>query len=55
MPGSRFFVVLAGMTRGITMSPSVVLISGVGWLCTGVFVEFGDDGSEFGDILQCFD
>ena len=54
MPGSRFFAVSDGMSRGITMSPAVVPISGVGWLCAGIFVDFGNDGSEFGDILECF-
>ena len=55
MPSYRFFAVSAGMSRGITMSPSVVPISGVGWLCAGIFVEFGNDGSEFGNILECLD
>ena len=55
MPGSRFFVVSAGMSRGITMSPVVVPISGVGWICAGIFVEIGNDGSKFGDIIECFD
>ena len=39
MPGSRFFAVLAGMVRGITMSPAVVPISGGGRLCAVIFVE----------------
>ena len=55
MPGSRFLVVSDGMSRGITMIPAVVKISGVGWLCAGIFVEVGNDGSEFGNILECFD
>ena len=55
MPVSRFFAVSAGVARGITMSPSVVPITGVGWICAGVFVDIGNDGSEFGDILECFD
>ena len=37
------------------MSPAVVPISGVGWLCDGVFVEVDNDGSAFGDILECLD
>ena len=32
-PGPRFFAVSAVISRGITMSPAVVPISGVGWLC----------------------
>ena len=55
MPGSRFFAVSAGISRGITMSLAVVPISGAGGLCAGIFVEVGNDGSEFGDILECFD
>ena len=55
MPGSRFFVILAGMVQGITMSPEVVLISGVGWPCAGIFVDISQGSSEFGDILNCFD
>ena len=52
MPGSRFFAVSAGMVRGITMIPAVVPISGAGWPCAGIFVEIGQGGSEFGDILK---
>ena len=52
MPGYRFFAVLAGIYIGITMSPEVVPIYGVGWLCTGIFFEVGNGGSEFGDILE---
>ena len=55
MPGSRFFAVSDGMYRGITMSPAVVPISGVGWFCAGIFVEIVNDVSDFGDILECFD
>ena len=55
MPVSRFFAVSAGVARGITMSPTVMPISGVERLHTGVFVSVGHDGSEFGDLLECFD
>ena len=55
MHGSRFSAVSAGMVQGVTMSPAVVPIYGVGWPCTGIFVEIGQGGSEFGDILKCFD
>ena len=55
MPGSMFLVFLAGMSRGITMSPVVVPISGVGWICAGIFVDVGNDGSEFGEILEYFE
>ena len=46
------FTVSAGISRGITTSPAVVPISGVGWLCAGIFVEVSNDSSEFGDILE---
>ena len=55
MTGFRFFTVLAGMIQGITMSPAVVPIYVVGWLCAGIFVDIGQGGSEFGDIFECFD
>ena len=55
MPGYRFCAVLANISRGITMRPTVVPISVVGWLCAGIFVCVGNYGSEFGDILECFD
>ena len=32
VPGCRFFAVSAGMFTGITMSPALVPISGVGWI-----------------------
>ena len=55
MPGSRFFAVSSGVPRIITTSPAVVPISGAEQLCAGVFVYVGDDVSEFGNILECFD
>ena len=55
MPGYRVFKVSAGIVRGITMSPAVVPIYGVVWPCAGIFVEIGQGGSEFGDILKRFD
>ena len=55
MPGSRFFAVSAGMVRGINMIPAVVPISSVGWIWAGIFVNIGQGGSEFGNILECFD
>ena len=55
MPVFTFFAVSAGVRRIIAMSPAVMPISGVGRFCTGFFVGFGNDGSEFGNILECFD
>ena len=37
------------------MGPALVSNPGVGWSCTVIFVEIGEVGSEFRDILQCFD
>ena len=37
MTGFRFFVVAAGVSQKIVMSPSVMPISGVGRFCTRVF------------------
>ena len=53
--GSRFFAVSSGMSREITMSPALVPVSGVGWICDEIFVQVGNDSSDFGDILECFD
>ena len=55
MPGYSFFAVSDRISKVITMSPAVVPISGVGWLCAGIFVEVGNDSSEFEDILECLD
>ena len=37
------------------MGPAVVPNPGAGWPCTVIFVEIGEGGSEFCDVLQCFD
>ena len=55
MPGSRFFAVSDGMVRGITISSVVMPIYGGGWPCAGIFVEIGQGGSEFCNVLKCFD
>ena len=36
------------------MGPAVVPNFGTGWPCTVIFVEIGEGGSEFRDVLQCF-
>ena len=51
----RFFSVSAGVSRRIVMSQSKMPITVVGRFCTRVFVYVGNEGSEFGDILECFD
>ena len=37
------------------MGTAVVSNYGVGWSCTVISVEIDEGGSEFRDILQCFD
>ena len=54
MTGFRFFSVLAGVSRKIAMIPAVIPIVVVGRFCTRGFVYVSNDGSEFGDILECF-
>ena len=39
----------------VSMGPAVVSNTGVGWSCTVISVEIGEGGSEFSDVLQCFD
>ena len=49
------FTVTARVVQQVSVGPSVVPNPGVGWLCTGISIEIGKEGSEFRDILQCFD
>ena len=49
-----FFAVTDGVSRKISMSAAVIPIDGVGLFCTRVFAYIGNDGNEFGDILECF-
>ena len=51
MTFSRVFTVTARVVRQVSVGPSVVLNPGAGWLCTVIFVEIGEGGSEFRDIL----
>ena len=51
----RVFTVATRVVRQVSVGPAVVLNTGVGWSCTVIFVEIGEGGSEFCDILQCFD
>ena len=37
------------------MGPAVVSNPGVGWSCTVISIEIGEGGSEFRDVLLCFD
>ena len=43
------------LVRQVVVGTAVVLNTGVGWSCTVIFVEIGEVGSEFRDVLQCFD
>ena len=51
----RVFTVTARVVRQVSVSPVVVTNPGVGWSCTVISVEIGEGGSEFCDVLQCFD
>ena len=37
------------------MGPAVVSNPGGGWSFTVIYVEIGEGGSDFRDVLQCFD
>ena len=51
----RVFTVTARVVRQVSVSPAVVTNPGVGWSCTVISVEIGEGGSEFCNVLQCFD
>ena len=51
----RFFTVTARVVRQVSVGPAVVPNPGVGWSCTVISVEICEGGSEFRDVLQCFD
>ena len=43
--------VTARMVRQVSVGTEVVLNHGVGWSCTVIYVEIGEGGSEFCDVL----
>ena len=51
----RVFTVTAIVVQKVSVGPVVVPNPGVGWLCTVIFAEIGEGGSEFCDVMQCFD
>ena len=51
----RVCTVTSRMVRQVFMGPAVVSNHGIGWLHTVTSVEIGEGGSEFCDVLQCFD
>ena len=51
----RVFTVTDRVVRQVSVGPAVVSNPGVGWSCTVISVEIGEGGSEFRDVLQCFD
>ena len=55
MTFSRVCTFTARMVRQVSVGPAVVSNHGVGWSCTLISVEIGEGGSEFCDVLQCFD
>ena len=52
---SRVFTVTARVVRQVSVGPAVVPNPVAGWPCTVIFVDIGKGGSEFCDVLQCFD
>ena len=51
----RVCKVSARLVRQVSLGPTVVSNHGVGWSCTVISVEISEGGSEFHDVLQCFD
>ena len=51
----RVFTVTARVVQQVFVGPAVFPNTGVGWLCTVISVEIGEGGSEFRDVLKCFD
>ena len=49
------FTVTARVVRQVSVGPAVVSNPGVGWSCTVISVDIGEGGSDFCDVLQCFD
>ena len=49
------FTVTARVVQQVYVGPAVVPNPGAGWPCTMIFVEIGEEGSEFHNVLQCFD
>ena len=43
------------MVQQVSVGPEVVPNPGAGWTCTVIFVDIGEEGSDFRDVLQCFD
>ena len=50
----RVFTVTARVVLQVSLGLEVVPNPGVGWSCTVIYVEIGEGGSEFRDVLQCF-
>ena len=51
----RVVTVTARVVRHVSVGPTVMSNHSVGWSCTVISVEIGKGGSEFCDVLQCFD
>ena len=45
----------ASVFRQVSVGPTVVSDNGVVWSCIVIYVEIGEGGSEFGDVLQGLD
>ena len=42
------------VVRQVSVGPALVSNAGVWWSCTVIYIEIGEGGSEFCDVLQCF-
>ena len=51
----RVFTVTARVVQQVSVGPEVVPNPGVGWSWNVISVDIGEGGSEFCDVLQCFD
>ena len=51
----RMLTVTTKVVRQVSVDPAVVSNPGVGWSCTVISVEIGKGGSDFCDVLHCFD
>ena len=45
---------MASVVRQVSVGQSEVSNPGVGWSCTVISIEIVKGGSEFRDVLQCF-
>ena len=51
----RVFTVTSRVVQQVSVGPAVMPNPGIGCSCTVISVEIGKGGSEFRDVLQCFE